>query len=417
MNRTALRRAGTATLAALVATAGLVACGGDDGSSGSADSADLVWQFWTSGTEDQAAWQKVAEQVTKDHPGIKVKLQGTSWENYWAKIGTQLAGQDAPCLVGMQSLRMASYGKALLPLDELMSKYDVKAEDFDKSILEGLKADGKQVAIPYDTGPMVVFYNRDAFTKGGVAEPKPGWTMDQFRAAATKLTTGGKYGFATSPGDLSSLPWVLTLTGAEPVKDGNLQLTSSEFVDGYRQYVDLVQKDKVAPEVPNANGDFQLNQFVSGKSAMIVDGPWSVLGMKSQVKFNLGIAPMPAGPDGSKSYTAGSGFGISRACKNPDAAFQAIATMTGQQQLTELAAAGRAYPSRVKAQESWYKAADIQGARETLTYAASHSTPLITSTNWVKAENLYGQFGVQALNGDVPPDQAMKQVQDQAGAG
>jgi multiple sugar transport system substrate-binding protein len=416
MNRTALRRAGTAALSALALTMA-AACGGDDGGSGSADSADLVWQFWTSGSEDQAAWQKVADQVTKDHPGIKVKLQGTSWENYWAKIGTQLAGSDAPCLVGMQSLRLASYGKALRPLDDLMSKYGVKAEDFDKPILDGLKADGKQVAIPYDTGPMVVFYNRDAFTKGGVTEPKPGWTMDQFRAAATKLTTGGKYGFVTSPGDLSSLPWVLTLTGAEPVKDGNLQLTSAEFVDGYRQYVDLVQKDKVAPEVPSADGDFQVNQFVAGKAAMMVDGPWSVLGMKNQVKFNLGIAPMPAGPDGSKSYTAGSGFGISRACKNPDAAFQAIATMTGQQPLTELAAAGRAYPSRTKAQDAWYKAADIKGARETLDFAATHSTPLVTSTNWVKAENLYGQFGVQALNGDVPPDQAMKQVQDQAGTG
>lgn len=411
------------TLAAVAVTLVLAvsaACSGDDGGGGkggSADSADLTWQFWIGGNEDQAAWQKVADHVKQAHPGITVKLQGTSWENYWAKIGTLLASGNAPCIVGMQSLRLSSYGKALVPLDELMTKYGVKAEDFDKAILDGLKSDGKQVAIPYDTGPMIVFYNRDAFTKAGVPEPKPGWTMDEFRSAATKLTTGGKYGFVTTPGDLSTLPWVRTLTGAEPLKDGALALTDPAFVQGYQGYVDLVQKDKVAPEPPTANGDFQNNQFSAGKAAMMVDGPWSVLDRKSQVKFNLGIAPIPAGPDGSKSYTAGSGFGIARSCKTPDAAFQAIAAMTGQQPLTELAAAGRAYPSRLKAQDAWYQAAKITGARETLSYAATHSIPLVTSNNWVKASDLFGRFGVQALNGDLPPDQALKQVQDQAGSG
>lgn len=408
-----LRRT-VATLAVLgaIVTSG---CSGDGGDgSASADSADLTFQFWIGGNEDQAAWQRVADHVKQEHPGITVKLQGTSWENYWSKIGTQLAGGDVPCIVGMQSLRLSSYGKALRPIDDLMSKYGVKPEEFDKGILDGLKHDGKQVALPYDTGPMVVFYNRDAFAKAGVPEPKPGWTLDQFRSAATKLTTAGRYGFVTSPGDLSTLPWVLTMSGARPVRDGALALTAPDFVDGYRQYVDLVQKDKIAPEVPNASSDFPTNQFSSGKAAMMVDGPWSVINMKSQVKFSLGIAPIPAGPDGSKSYTAGSGFGISRACKTPDAAFKAIASMTGPQPLSQLAAAGRAYPSRPAAQDAWYKAAEIAGARETLTFAASHSTPLVTSNNWVKTADLYGRFGVQAINGDLPADQALKMVQDQS---
>lgn len=212
------------------------------------------------------------------------------------------------------------------------------------------------------------------------------------------------------------LPWVLTLSGAQPVADGKLALTTPEFGDGYRQYGDLVQKDKVAPQVSSAGG-FQTTQLTAGKAAMMVDGPWSVLGMKDQAKFSLGITPMPAGPDGSKSYTAGSGFGISRSCKTPDAAFQAIASMTGEKPLTDLAAAGRAYPARPSAQDAWFGAADIQGARETLQYASAHSVPLVTSSNWVQASDLFTRFGVQALNGEITPDQALKTVQEQAGAG
>ena len=71
----------------------------------SAASADLTWQFWIGGTEDQAAWEKVAAQATADHPGIKVTLQGTAWPDYWSKIGTQLTQSQGPCIVGMQSLR------------------------------------------------------------------------------------------------------------------------------------------------------------------------------------------------------------------------------------------------------------------------------------------------------------------------
>ena len=407
------------TAVATLTLGALAACGGNsgDGESSSTDQADLTWQFWVGGSADQAAWQKVADQAKADHPGITVKLEGASWENYWSKIGTTLASGKAPCIIGMQSLRLASYANAMLPLDDLMAKYNVLAEDFDKPIMDGLKSDGKQIAIPYDSGPMVIFYNRDLFKAAGIAEPKPGWTMDEFKAAATKLTTGGKYGFVTTPGDLAFLPWVLTATGAEPLKDNKLALTDSAFVDGYQQYVDLVVKDKIAPRVPAGGTDFETTNFTSGKAAMKLDGPWSLIDLKGKSKFSVGIAPMPAGPDGSKTYTAGSGFGISRSCKTPDAAFQAIVSMTSQKPLTDLAAAGRAYPSRPAAHDAWYTAADLQGARETIEYASQHSIPLVTSKNWVQASDLLIDFGVQALNGELPPDQALKNVQDQAGAG
>lgn len=398
----------------------LSACGGgnDAGSGpGATDQADLTWQFWVGGTEDQAAWQKVADQAHTDHSGITVKLQGTDWNSYWSKIGTLLASGKAPCIIGMQSLRTASYAGAMLPLDDLMTKYGLKSEDFDKPIMDGLKVDGKQIAIPYDSGPMVIFYNRDAFKAAGVADPKPGWTMEEFKAAAKKLTAAGKTGLVTTPGDLGVTSWVRTLTGAEPLADGKLNFTDPKFEEGFQGWSDFVRTDKIAPQVPSGNTDFETTQFTSGKAAMQLNGPWSLIDTKGKVKFKLGVAPIPAGPDGSKTYTAGSGFGISRSCKTPDAAFQAIQSMTSDGPLTTLAAAGRAYPARTAAHPAWFTAAAIDGAKETLDYASEHSIPLVTSKNWVKVSDLLTRFGTQALNGEIPPDQALKTIQDQAGAG
>ena len=415
------RRWLTAAGAVLALTAVAACGGGNDGSggsgSGSADKADLTWQFWVGGTEDQAAWQKVADQAHTDHSGITVKLQGTDWNNYWSKIGTLLASGKAPCIIGMQSLRLASYANAMLPLDDLIKKYNLKPEDFDKPIMDGLKVDGKQIAIPYDSGPMVIFYNKDLFKAAGVPDPKPGWTIDEFKAAAKKLTSAGRTGLVTTPSDLGTASWVRTISGAEPLADGKLNLTDAKFAEGFTTWADFVRTDKIAPQVPSGNSDFETTQFVSGKSAMQLNGPWSLIDTLGKVKFNLGIAPIPAGADGSKTYTAGSGFGISRSCKTPDAAFQAIMSMTSDKTLTTLAAAGRAYPARTAAHPAWFTAAKIPEAKEVIEYASENSVPLVTSKNWVQVNDLLTRFGTQALNGEIPPDQALKTIQDQAGAG
>ena len=93
---------------------------------------------------------------------------------------------------------------------------------------------------------MVIFYNRDLFKAAGVPEPKPGWTMDEFKAAAKKLTTGGRTGLVTQPGDLGVTSWVRTMTGAEPLADGKLTFTDPKFTEGFQGYADFVRTDKIA---------------------------------------------------------------------------------------------------------------------------------------------------------------------------
>jgi ABC-type glycerol-3-phosphate transport system substrate-binding protein len=383
-------------------------------------SADLTFQFWIGGDADKKAWETVTAVAMADHPGLKITVQGTPWPDYWSKIGNQLSNTGAPCIVGMQSLRLAAYGDQLVPMDELMAKYGVKAEDFDKSIFDAMKHGGKQVALPYDFGPLIVFYNRDRFKAANIAEPKPGWTLDDFKKAATALTTGGKFGFSTASIDQEYLSWVLDLSGAEVLDaSGKLALTSPAFVDGYKQYVALMNQG-IAPKVSVAGYDGYVSmqsQFQDGSAAMYVDGPWTVISNRDAVKFELGVAPMPAGPGGSKHYTAGSGFGISKQCATPEAAFQAIVSMTSDKALSGLASVGRAYPARPAVSEAWYGAAKIEGARETLDYATAHSVPWLTPPNWVQVADLFDRFGLQALTGEATPEDTLQTVQDQGTAG
>jgi multiple sugar transport system substrate-binding protein len=381
-------------------------------------SADLTFQFWIGGDADKTAWETVTAVAMADHPGLKITVQGTPWPDYWSKIGNQLSNPGAPCIVGMQSLRLAAYADQLVPMDDLMAKYGVKAADFDKSIFDSMKHGGKQVALPYDFGPLIVYYNRDSFKAANIAEPKPGWTLADFNAAATALTTGGKFGFTTSSIDQEYLSWVLDLSGAEVLDaSGKLAVTSPAFVDGYKKYVDLMRSGIASP-VTVAGYDgyvIMLSEWQAGTAAMYVDGPWMVISNRDAVKFDMGMVPMPAGPGGSKHYTAGSGFGISKQCATPEAAFQAIVSMTGDKALTGLASVGRAYPARPADAEAWYTAAKIQGARETLDYATSHSVPWLTPPNWVQMADLFDRTGLQALTGELTPEAVLQTVQEQGG--
>jgi multiple sugar transport system substrate-binding protein len=381
-------------------------------------SADLTFQFWIAGDADKQAWETVTAVAMTDHPGLKITVQGTPWPDYWTKIGNQLSNTGAPCIVGMQSLRLAAYADQLVPMDDLMVKYGVKAADFDKSIFDSMKHGGKQVALPYDFGPLIVYYNRDAFKKANIAEPKPGWTLEDFTKAATALTTGGKFGFTTASIDQEYLSWVLDLSGAEVLDaNGKLAVNSPAFVDGYKKYVDLM-RSSIAPPVTVAGYDGYLNMltaWTSGTAAMYVDGPWMVISNRDAVKFDMGMVPMPAGPGGSKHYTAGSGFGISKQCPTPEAAFQAIVSMTSDKALTGLASVGRAYPARPAVADAWYTAAKIEGARETLDYANAHSVPWLTPPNWVQMADLFDRTGLQALTGELTPEEVLKTVQEQGG--
>jgi ABC-type glycerol-3-phosphate transport system substrate-binding protein len=301
------------------------------------------------------------------------------------------------------------------PLDALMSSHQFDTSDFVPTSLDGLKADGKQYALPYDNGPMLILYNKDLFAKAGVPLPKNGWTMAEFQAAAKALTKGGTYGIFAYPSDMVMFSQVLSETGVQPVSaDGKLQLTDPAIVKGVEQYAALVGKDKVAPVLSSTDSTWPYNQFIAGNTAMVADGPWDLLNIKSQSKFALGAVTMPAGPQGTKTLSAGSGFGISKTCPNKEAAFTAITTLTGKDVLTTLAGQGRAFPSRVSAQPAWFGQA-FPGAKEALEAASASAEPFRTTSDWAQVSADLAQYGLPAFNGTSSASTMLSQLQSTYG--
>jgi multiple sugar transport system substrate-binding protein len=404
----------TVALAAVL----LAACGGNSGSSGGSSSSPggpvtLTWFMWSGSDVEKNAWLHVADMVTEKYPNIKIQFETTPFNSFWTKLTTEAASGNAPCIIGLQGQRAPQFGNLLVPLDDYMSKADVKADDYVPSITKGLQFEGKQVALPYDVGPLVMFYNKDAFKAAGLKEPATGWTTDEFMADAKALTQPPKYGF-WAQSDISALmPWVLSSSGKSALNaDGKLDVDNPEWHASAQWYTDLVSKEKVSPQIPSANSSTaSADQFLAGNAYMRLDGPWDLINAREQAKFKVGIAPMPAGPNGSKTWSDGSGFGVTKDCKNPDEAFQAISVMVGSEAEKYLGDAGRAYPALISAQSSWYEGNKTQDVKPVMDAALQSAVPFTTTPTWQQVVTTFAKQAVATYNGQGSVDDLLSQTQ------
>ncbi|MEO7223369.1 MAG: sugar ABC transporter substrate-binding protein [Devosia sp.] len=371
----------------------------------------VTWQMWAGGEEDVKGWQEIADLVNAKYPEIKVELQTAPWGDYWTKLAVQAASGQLTDIFSLQSLRTPNFHQLMVPLDEYVARDGFAVDQFVPSIIEGMSWEGKLYGLPFDLGPLMIFYNKDRFDAAGVA-PTVEWTMDDFNAAAKALTTDGKYGVGVTPGLFAQ--WVAS-SGASYVKeDGTYDFTNPDVIKAVEHLVGLVSTDKVAPAVASASAD-EVNQgrFDSGDVAMYVDGPWALISKKQTVKFTLGVLPMPAGP-GGLSMTSGAGFGISSTSQHKEEAWKALQVITSPEALAILGKTGRALPARSAEQSYWFDfaAKDVVGARESLTYAMDHSKSFETGGNFNVLEGLLNQYLPLAFSGSESVAETMATIQD-----
>ncbi|MBB4278533.1 ABC transporter substrate-binding protein [Rhizobium mongolense] len=382
----------------------------------SADEVNLTWQMWSASESDTKTWQHLADMVSAKHPDIKVTLQTSGWVDYWTRLPVLAASGQLADIVSMQSLRMPNFYSLLEPLNARIEaeKFDIGA--FTPSIIGGMSVDKELYGLPYDVGPWVIYYNQDAFEAAGLPLPKPGWTLAEFTSAAKRLTKDGIYGFGVAPVNYSVMA---SAWGDKYVNDaGQLDLVNPDAIAAADRLIGFAANDKIAPLVPSGNdaGTVIQGRFNSGNIAMYVDGPWSIIGMKDQVKFKVGLTTLPRDEGELAAVTAGSGFGISTTSQHKDAAWKAIQVLTSPEALSYLAEKGRALPARTAAQSSWYQVAakDITNGGEALDYSLAHSIPYAITNNWAAVENLFNQYFPPAFAGSADAKQTMETIQSLA---
>jgi len=176
-----MKRYVAVTVGASTAALLLAGCSGGAGSgtSGQADGVTtLSFAMWAGSTPETEALETLVGLVEDAHPEIDLRLETAPFNDYWTRLAAQASGGTEACILGVQSPRTSSIRDLLLPLGaDALSEAGIDLADFDQSIVEGTQVDGEQYAIPYDVGPLVVFYNADAFRAAGLELPTTDWTV------------------------------------------------------------------------------------------------------------------------------------------------------------------------------------------------------------------------------------------------
>ncbi len=155
---------------------------------------------------------------------------------------------------------------------------------------------GKVYGVPIGSNSLALFYNKKMLAAGGVGEPPQTWA--ELNAAAQKTTKSPVYGLAFSAVNTEESTWQW-----EPFLWSNggqlADLSSPKAAAALQLWVDWVQKGAASREVVNwAQGDVA-NQFIGGRAAMMVMGPW-MLGEVKKSGIDFGVTAIPVPEAGGK---------------------------------------------------------------------------------------------------------------------
>ncbi|WP_158215340.1 sn-glycerol-3-phosphate ABC transporter substrate-binding protein UgpB [Candidimonas nitroreducens] len=158
--------------------------------------APLEIQFWHPGLgalDDAVAAQVDAFNASQTKYKVVRSARGSYAETLNNAIAAFRAKKQPHMLVaiGASTQTMISSG-AIVPVQGLMAKagYHINWNDYVQPILNYYRsADGKLLSWPFSVSTLVLWYNKEAFKKAGIASPPETW--DEVGADAAKLRASG----------------------------------------------------------------------------------------------------------------------------------------------------------------------------------------------------------------------------------
>ncbi|MFD7282117.1 extracellular solute-binding protein [Streptomyces sp. NPDC059862] len=391
---------------ALALAAGGCGDGTDNGSATDKVTSITALDYYTDEAE-HAQWSERLSACGKT-VGVKVKHSSVPGPSLVPKVLQQASSRTLPDLLMLDNpdLQQIAQSGALTPLDQ----YGIDSSGFAKGILSAGTYKGKVYGLAPTVSTIALVYNKDMLSQAGVAVPR---TWDELKAAAAKLTRPGRYGMAvdanaTFEGSWQFLPFLWSNGGDEK------RLDTPQAAQALQLWVDLVKSGSMSKSVLNWNQADLHDQFVAGKAAMMVNGPWRIPAMNETKNLHWGVAPIPVPRAGQTPVTplGGEVWTVPQNASKAkqEKAAQVVACLNDPANMLAQAKQRFTVPSRTAvaaqyAQQVPSMAAFVKSVEE----ARSRTSEL--GVKWPKAATgIYTAIQL-ALTGEQTPQEALKHAQ------
>jgi sn-glycerol 3-phosphate transport system substrate-binding protein len=370
----------------------------------------------------------LAADFEKENPGVRVRpIYSGSYQESIAKALTAVKSGEPPVTSILLSTDMYTLidEDAIVPFDDLVKTADDQAwlKSFYPGFMENSQTGGKTWGIPFQRSTVVLYYNKEAFKEAGLDPNKPPATWKEMVDYAQKLTKRDASGRVTQWGvQIPSSGFPYWLFQGLAIENGvNLMNAAGtetyydkpEVIEALQYWVDLVKRYKVHPEGIVEWGTTP-KDFFERKVAMVWTTTGNLTNVRSNAKFDFGVAMLPANKQRG-SPTGGGNFYLFKKSTpaQREAAFKFIKWVTTPQRAAQWGIDTGYVAVRAEAWETAAMKQYVAGfppaavARDQLPYAkaelSTHDNQRVT-----KALN----DGLQAaLTGTKTPEQAMKDAQ------
>jgi trehalose/maltose transport system substrate-binding protein len=217
---------------------------------------------------------------TTKNPGVTVEWQKVSDvpnETHQLYVTSLTAKSPTPDVFAVDVIWAGEFAKHgwLEPLNSYFSADELSK--FNQSFLAAATLDGKVYAAPLYVDGTHLFYRKDLLDKYGLEAPK---TWEELIADAKTVVDGEKnpqlYGFVSMWAKIEGLfmNWLSFVNGNGGSffdKDGNVAVNSPAAIAATQQMVDIIYKDKIAPEsILNDKPDDARTLFQQGRAVFLM---------------------------------------------------------------------------------------------------------------------------------------------------
>jgi len=372
-----------------------------------------------------------AADFEKENPGTRIKpIYSGTYQDTITKALTAVKGGEPPVTSILLSTDMYTLidEDAIVPFDDLIRTPEDQAwlKSFYPAFMENSQTGGKTWGIPFQRSTIVLYWNKEMFKEAGLDPNRAPANWKEMQEYAQKLTRRDASGKVTQWGlQIPSSGFPYWLFQALAIENGvNLMNTAGtetyydkpEVIGALAYWVDLVKKDKVHPEGIVEWGTTP-KDFFEKKMAMMWTTTGNLTNVRTNAKFDFGVAMLPAGKQRG-SPTGGGNFYLFKKSTpaQREAAFKFVKWITTPQRAAQwgidtgyVAVRADAWDTPVMKQYvAGFPAAAV--ARDQLPFAKAE---LSTHDNQRVTQAL--NDGLQAaLTGTKTPEQAMKDAQREA---
>ena len=275
------------------------------------------------------------------------------------KILTSVVGEVPPDLLWFvpQLTGQLVELDAIRPLEDWLNQSPVKSE-IDPVLFESMELNGHIWSVPFGTNNAAIFYRPSLFEKAGITKIPQTW--EELREAAKKLTQDfdgdgltDQYGMFLSLGKgewtvFAWLPFVYS-AGGELLENKQPNLVDSGTIAALQFGANLVEEGWATLSAPERG--FELNNFLTGRAAMQVTGPWT-LGQLRQTDTDYDVFPFPVCKKRAAVVGGENLFVFKTAPEREQAAWEFLEYVLSKEFQTEWALKTGYLPVNLEAQQS-----------------------------------------------------------------